>query len=151
MIYFAEICEVALKITADESMITGISFSEAENRSVGVPCPLIEKCVAELNEYFLKERSEFSIPFIASGTRFQMDVWREISRIPYGETRTYSDIAEALGNAKAVRAVGAACSKNPTVLLIPCHRVVGKNGSLTGFVGGIDLKRKLLNLEGGSF
>jgi methylated-DNA-[protein]-cysteine S-methyltransferase len=101
----------------------------------------------QLQEYFRGERRTFDLPLAPRGTEFQMDVWRALQRIPYGETRSYSGIAREIGRPAAVRAVGAANGANPIPIVIPCHRVVGSNGSLTGFGGGIETKRWLLALE----
>ena len=110
-------------------------------------CPTqIEK---QLCEYFDGTRKTFDLAIRPKGTPFQLAVWRELQTIPYGETRTYADIARAIGRAAAVRAVGAANGANPIPIVIPCHRVIGSNGSLTGFGGGIDMKRALLDFEAG--
>ena len=101
----------------------------------------------ELDEYFLGRRCKFTIPIRFSGTAFQEAVWKALQTIPYGETRSYGDIAKQIGNPKAARAVGSACNKNPLVLLVPCHRVIGKNGALTGFGCGLSRKAALLELE----
>lgn len=102
---------------------------------------------AELTEYLQGSRKSFSIPFIYHGTPFQLAVWNALCRIPYGQTKTYSDIAKQIGNAAAVRAVGAAIGANPILITVPCHRVIGKNGALVGYRGGMDMKTKLLQLE----
>jgi len=102
---------------------------------------------AQLDEYFRGERRTFDLPLAPRGTEFQLAVWRALQRIPYGATRSYSDIAREIGRPAAVRAVGAANGANPIPIVIPCHRVVGSNGSLTGFGGGIETKRWLLALE----
>lgn len=115
--------------------------------------PLIEdterlKPYAEqLIEYLEGKRTDFTIPSDCKGTEFQTEVWKALCRIPYGETRTYSDIARIINKPKAMRAVGAAIGKNPVMMIVPCHRVIGKNGSLTGFRGGMEMKRRLLELE----
>lgn len=101
----------------------------------------------QLLEYFGGERSTFELPLAARGTDFQLRVWNEVAEIPYGATRSYRQIAERLGDVGAVRAVGAANGRNPTPIVIPCHRVVGLNGSLTGYSGGVERKRALLALE----
>ena len=101
----------------------------------------------ELGEYFEGKRESFDVPLEADGTDFQRDVLGALQQIPYGETRTYGEIAEHLGKPKASRAVGAANGRNPIPILIPCHRVIGSDGSLTGFGGGIDTKEFLLSLE----
>lgn len=101
----------------------------------------------QLREYMDGERKSFSIPLNPNGTPFQKKVWNELLKIPYGEVRTYGEIAKAVGCPKGARAVGLACNKNPIIILIPCHRVVGKNGKLTGYACGIDVKEKFLSLE----
>lgn len=105
----------------------------------------------ELLEYMRGERKSFSIPLNPKGTEFQKKVWNELLKIPYGEVRTYGEIAGAVGCPKGARAVGLACNKNPIIILIPCHRVVGKNGKLTGYACGIDVKEKFLSLENAKF
>lgn len=101
----------------------------------------------EVVEYLEGKRRNFTLSLDLKGTPFQMKVWKELLKIPYGETRTYKDIAEAIGNPKAYRAVGNALNKNPVLIVVPCHRVIGSNGQLTGFGGGIELKAWLLKLE----
>jgi len=108
---------------------------------------LLRKVSAQLTEYFEGRRKEFDIPINPQGTEFQKKVWKTLCDIPYGETRTYGDIAVQIGNSKATRAVGGANNKNPIMLLIPCHRVIGADGSLTGFGCGLNVKECLLNLE----
>lgn len=110
---------------------------------------LLLKAKQELQEYFLGVRKSFDIMIKLIGTEFQRKVWNELLKIPYGETASYRDIASRVGNEKAVRAVGGAVHKNPLLIVVPCHRVIGKNGSLTGFACGIEVKEKLLNLENG--
>jgi methylated-DNA-[protein]-cysteine S-methyltransferase len=107
----------------------------------------IADVAAQLGEYFRGERRAFDLPLAPRGTEFQLACWRALQRIPYGETRSYSQIAREIGRPAAVRAVGAANGANPIPIVIPCHRVVGSNGSLTGFGGGIETKRWLLALE----
>ncbi|MDN4493416.1 methylated-DNA--[protein]-cysteine S-methyltransferase [Ureibacillus aquaedulcis] len=101
----------------------------------------------QLIEYFDGSRTQFTFNFDVRGTIFQMNVWKALSSIPYGSSFCYSDIANKIGNPNAVRAVGMAIGSNPVAIAIPCHRVLGKNGSLTGFSGGLDVKEKLLTLE----
>ena len=101
----------------------------------------------QLKEYFAGERKRFDLELEPEGTAFQLSVWAALLEIPYGETRSYLDIAEGIGNPKAVRAVGSANGNNPIALIIPCHRVIGSNGQLTGFGGGLDAKRYLLDHE----
>ena len=103
--------------------------------------------VKQLSEYFEGKRTRFELPLDVEGTEFQKSVWKELLRIPYGETRSYGDIAKALGKPAAARAVGMANHNNPVAIVIPCHRVVGQNGSLTGYAGGLHLKEQLLSIE----
>ncbi len=110
--------------------------------------PLLLKAQRQLLEYFQKERQTFDLPLAPQGTPFQRAVWEELRRIPYGATCTYGDIAARIGRPKAVRAVGQANHHNPLPIFIPCHRVIGKNGALTGYAGGLALKQALLELEG---
>lgn len=101
----------------------------------------------QLNEYFAGKRRNFELPVKGQGTAFQKAVWRELQEIPYGETRSYEDIAVAIGNKKAVRAIGQANGRNPIMIVVPCHRVIRKNGDISGFACGVEAKRYLLNLE----
>jgi methylated-DNA-[protein]-cysteine S-methyltransferase len=109
--------------------------------------PLVKETIKQMEEYTKGRRFEFDLPLEPSGTPFQMSVWAALRRIPYGETRSYKEIAIDIGNPKAYRAVGGANNKNPIFILIPCHRVIGADGSLVGFGGGLDLKVRLLYLE----
>jgi O-6-methylguanine DNA methyltransferase len=104
--------------------------------------------IAELREYFAARRREFTLPLDLRGTEFQLRCWRALAQIPYGETRTYADLARAVGSPKGFRAVGAANHDNPVPIVVPCHRVIGSNGTLCGFGGGLEMKRALLELEG---
>jgi O-6-methylguanine DNA methyltransferase len=104
--------------------------------------------ICELEEYFSGKRREFSFPLDLRGTDFQVACWRALLAIPYGETRTYADIARAIGKAKAFRAVGMANNRNPIAIVVPCHRVIASDGTLCGYGGGLDVKRRLLELEG---
>ena len=104
--------------------------------------------VGELQQYFAADRREFSFPLDLRGTRFQLGCWRALLAIPYGETRTYADIARAVGRPHGFRAVGMANNRNPIAIVVPCHRVIASDGTLCGYGGGLDVKRKLLELEG---
>jgi O-6-methylguanine DNA methyltransferase len=104
--------------------------------------------VQELQEYFAGQRREFTFPLDVRGTDFQVACWRALLKIPYGETRTYADIARAVGSPQGFRAVGMANNRNPIAIVVPCHRVIASDGTLCGYGGGLDLKRKLLELEG---
>jgi O-6-methylguanine DNA methyltransferase len=110
--------------------------------------PALSPYTRELDEYFRGERQTFSFPLDLRGTPFQLSCWRALLDIPYGETRTYADIARAVGRPKGFRAVGLANNRNPIAIVVPCHRVIASDGTLCGYGGGLDLKRKLLELEG---
>ena len=111
------------------------------------PTPLLEEAEEQLNEYFCHLRTEFDLPIAPRGTPFQQAVWDALDQIPYGETRTYGEIAAALGKPGAARAVGSACGKNPLWVVIPCHRVLAGDGSLGGYSYGSEVKQALLELE----
>jgi methylated-DNA-[protein]-cysteine S-methyltransferase len=104
--------------------------------------------VREVEEYFAGERRQFSFPLDLRGTNFQLACWRALLAIPYGETRTYGDIARAVGKPQGFRAVGMANNRNPVAIVVPCHRVIASDGTLCGYGGGLDVKRRLLELEG---
>lgn len=108
---------------------------------------LAELVYGQVTEYLQGRRSAFTFPLELRGTEFQKKVWQELCKIPYGKTRTYGEIAAAIGNPKAARAVGMANNKNPIIIAVPCHRVIGANGKLVGYAGGLDMKRDLLRLE----
>lgn len=112
-----------------------------------LPCPLTEKVFVQVLEYLAGQRKSFDFPYTLHGTPFQKKVWQALCDIPYGETRSYKQLAEVLGNPKACRAVGMANNRNPMMMVIPCHRVVGANGKLTGYAGGLEMKAALLALE----
>ena len=109
---------------------------------------LIKETYKQLGEYFDKKRKTFDLPLTLNGTDFQIKAWKALQKIPYGKTRTYGEMAAMIGNPKACRAVGNANNRNPIHIVIPCHRVIGSNGSLTGYAAGLDVKQKLLELEG---
>lgn len=111
--------------------------------------PLLSEGKRQVLEYLAGQRRVFDLPLAPRGTEFYRSVWQTLEEIPYGETRSYRDIAQAVGRPRAVRAVGQANHNNPIPIIIPCHRVVGANGSLTGYGGGLDLKERLLRLEAG--
>ena len=108
---------------------------------------LIKRMAEEIEEYFAGKRRSFDIPLSMSGTDFQRSVWKALQTIPFGETRSYKDIATQIGNPKACRAVGMANNKNPVAIVVPCHRVIGQDGSMTGYAGGISVKEYLLDVE----
>ena len=108
---------------------------------------LLKEAIKQLNEYLDGKRTLFDLPLEPKGTEFQKKVWNALKEIPFGETRSYGEIAKIIGNEKASRAVGMANNKNPIAIIVPCHRVIGANGKLVGYAGGLDLKEKLLKLE----
>lgn len=133
-----------MNLVCSDGAVTALSFGAgAETES----CTLLNEAKRQLEEYFAGKRKAFDLPLNPEGTEFQRRVWEQLRKIPFGETRSYGFIAEALGNPKACRAVGMANNKNPIAVIIPCHRVVGANGALTGYAGGLDKKEFLLNLE----
>lgn len=135
------------KFSYRENYITGIARCNALAEDRGEPSALTDVASCQLNEYFSGKRQKFDFPFLAEGTVFQQKVWRVLQDIPYGETRSYKDIATIIGNPKASRAVGMANNKNPLAILIPCHRVIGAKGKLVGYAAGLELKRELLEKE----
>ena len=112
------------------------------------PTPLIKDAMHQLDEYFSGQRREFNIPIKPSGTQYMKSIWNQLVKIPYGSTLSYSQVAELTGNKKGARSAGMACGRNPILILIPCHRVIGADGSLTGFACGLNTKIALLRLEG---
>ena len=109
--------------------------------------PVMKTAKLQLNEYFAKRRRTFSLPLVLDGTDFQIKAWEQLLKIPYGQTISYSEQSEKLGDIKKVRAIGTANGRNPIAIIVPCHRVIGKNGSLTGYRGGLEIKKYLLDLE----
>lgn len=142
-----------LVLEAGETGITRVEKVEKvqETRLTlpGAPGELVLACAGELSEYFAGKRTFFDLPLAPEGTPFQKRVWKALCSIPYGETRTYGEIAEMIGSPKAARAVGMANHNNPVMILIPCHRVIGADGSLTGYACGVEVKKRLLALEKG--
>lgn len=136
-----------LKIEGEENAITGLYFVENEFESIVAPSNEMEKCRMQLDEYFSGKRKEFNLNLNPKGTAFQLKVWSALQTVPYGKTQTYGYIAKAINNPKAVRAVGGANNRNPISIIIPCHRIIGKNGKLVGYGGGLEVKEYLLNLE----
>ncbi|MCR4416355.1 MAG: methylated-DNA--[protein]-cysteine S-methyltransferase [Ignavibacteria bacterium] len=138
-----------LKISADEKGITGIDFVKKEDKSIqDSSSKIIQDCIKQLDEYFQGRRKSFDLKLNPAGTEFQRRVWKELLKIPYGKTLSYGDISKRIKNKSAVRAVGQAIGKNPISIVIPCHRVIGSDGSLTGYASGLWRKKWLLKLEG---
>ena len=141
--------KVNLGICEENGFITNIFFEgdTRNNTACEEETALIKRAADQLDEYFAGKRDCFDFPILPAGTAFQKRVWDAVSAIPYGETRTYKEIAGQAGNSKASRAAGMANNRNPIVIVIPCHRVIGHNGSLVGYGGGLELKEYLLGLE----
>lgn len=144
-----------LVLTGDGTSLTGCFFTG--HRHQDDPAAGLERddeaftvVVAQLDEYFAGERTAFDVPLAPTGTEFQLRVWEALRTIPYGTTCSYADIARGIGAGNGFRAVGLANGRNPISIIVPCHRVIGANGSLTGYGGGIERKRFLLDLESGS-
>lgn len=138
-----------IEVVCTESGISEINFVEKKKGPETTDPPAsLSQCVAQLKEYFEGNRRKFTVQLdLSRGTEFYREVWRLVAAIPYGRTRCYSDIAETLGRPQASRAVGMANGRNPLPIIIPCHRVIGKDGSLTGYAYGLDVKEALLAIE----
>ena len=136
-----------LTVASTDKGIASIRFGASVPKGVSDDESASRETVQQLSEYFEGKRTDFDLPLDFDGTAFQKAVWNELMRIPYGETRSYADIAKAIGRPGAARAVGMANHDNPIAVVIPCHRVVGKDGSLTGYAGGLHLKAQLLSIE----
>lgn len=136
-----------IEVSADDECVTAIRFVDKMDFDKTAN-DVTDETIKQLIEYFTGKRKQFDVQIRLDGTEFQKNVWKAILEIPYGKTATYGDIAERLGNAKAVRAVGSAIGKNPICIIIPCHRVIGKDGAVTGYAWGTDKKKRLLGLEG---
>lgn len=150
-IYYYDFPIGRLGIAEDGQGITDIFLQKEKSRQnenfTEYETALIKKAKIQLDEYFTGRRREFSLPLSLHGTEFQIKDWEALLTIPYGETRSYKDIAVQLNNPKACRAVGMANNRNPVLIVVPCHRVIGSNGKLVGYGAGLDVKEKLLNLE----
>lgn len=135
-----------LEIVCSEDRLISIMFVDKETQPNDSNL-MLKKIITQLEQYFNGSRREFNIKISFEGTEFQKQVWNQLLNIPYGETTSYKDVAEKIENAKAVRAVGNANNKNKIPIIVPCHRVIGSNGKLTGYAGGLDKKQWLLNHE----
>ena len=144
-IYHAPVGE--LVITYQDGAVIALKRADATALPEDAPNALTEVVCRQLDEYFAGTRTTFDFPLRLQGTAFQEKVWAALRDIPYGETRSYQQIAQAIGQPKACRAVGMANHRNPIYIVVPCHRVVGANGALTGYGGGLDMKKALLALE----
>lgn len=148
--YFKTFLQTAvhlLKIESDERAIKAISFVKELEESSDIQPEILQQAKEQLRKYFEGNLKEFSLNLDPDGTDFQKKVWALLYKIPYGKTWTYADMANKLGDPKVIRAAASANGKNPVAIIIPCHRVIGTNGSLTGYAGGLENKRYLLDLE----
>ncbi len=148
-IYFYELDIGKIAIKERDGKITNLYF-ETDKLSDDIELketPILKKAAEQLKSYFAGELVEFDLALAPEGTPFMQEVWKRLCEIPYGETASYKDIAIKVGSPKAYRAIGLANNRNPIPILIPCHRVIGSDGSLVGYRGGLDLKTKLINLE----
>jgi len=136
-----------LMLVEEDGALTEVRFGKCCENITLCDTPLLKKAVQELNEYFSGQRKTFTVPLNPKGTPFQQRCWNALLQIPYGETRTYGQQAAMIGNPKACRAVGMGNHRNPLPVFIPCHRVVGANGTLTGYAGGLHIKETLLQIE----
>lgn len=135
-----------IKIQASQIALTHIQFASTIGLAEQTNAITQETC-NQLNAYLAGKLQHFDLPLAPAGTKFQQQVWHQLLTVPYGTTQTYGDIAHGIKNAKAVRAVGAANGRNPIAIVIPCHRIIGSNGKLTGYAWGTDIKARLLSLE----
>lgn len=137
-----------ITIVCNDDAVLTVDFGDPNtNGAEKKETPLLQRAKQQLIEYMEGERNSFDLPLDPKGTEFQKKVWQALRKIPYGETRSYKEVAVSLGNPGACRAVGMANNKNPIPIFIPCHRVIGADGSLVGYGGGLDIKVHLLNLE----
>ena len=137
---------ISLYLVATETHLINIQFTQPQ-KALLQTTELLSMATIQLDEYFQGKRTTFSLPFKLTGTPFQLAVWKELQNIPYGKTTSYKEIAQKINKPKACRAVGMANNKNPLPIVIPCHRVIGSNGKLIGYAGGLNLKNYLLELE----
>lgn len=148
MVYFCkyQFENISLYLVATETHLINIQFTQPQ-KALLQTTELLSMATIQLDEYFQGKRTTFSLPFKLTGTPFQLAVWKELQNIPYGKTISYKEIAQKINKPKAYRAVGMANNKNPLPIIIPCHRVIGSNGKLIGYAGGLKLKNYLLELE----
>lgn len=148
MFYFCkyQFENISLYLVATETHLINIQFTQPQ-KALLQTTELLSMATIQLDEYFQGKLTTFSLPFKLTGTPFQLAVWKELQNIPYGKTTSYKEIAQKINKPKAYRAVGMANNKNPLPIIIPCHRVIGSNGKLIGYAGGLKLKNYLLELE----
>ena len=135
------------KIIGDEDGVVSVTILNSEEKITDIIPDLLEDCVIQLNEYFEGTRTKFDLKLNPEGTDFQKKVWKQLEQIPYGKTMSYLELSKQLGDVKAIRAVANANGKNPLWIIVPCHRVIGSDGSLTGYAGGLNRKKWLLDHE----
>ncbi|MDG4822150.1 methylated-DNA--[protein]-cysteine S-methyltransferase [Asanoa sp. WMMD1127] len=139
-----------LSLAADEAGLCGLRFGTVTEVEFAPPAGVLAVAATQLSAYFAGELTDFDLPLsVRRGSEFERAVWHRMTTIPYGETETYGEVAAAVGDPEAARAVGVACNRNPIAVVVPCHRIVGAGGKLVGFGGGLPAKRFLLDLEGG--
>jgi methylated-DNA-[protein]-cysteine S-methyltransferase len=150
-----KLSDIFFKIFVTKKGVSGIHLNDKKNNpkiseaiTLQPDDPYLFNIYSQLEEYFSRERKKFDIPLDISGTDFQLSVWKELAKIPYGKVLSYKEIARRVGGDKYIRAVGRANSQNPVPIVIPCHRVIETNGKIGGYSGGIEIKEKLLELEG---
>ena len=136
-----------ISIEDNGKALTQINFEGASGETCGEETIITEMALRQLEEFFAGKRKVFALPLSPEGTEFMQKVWQALASIPYGEVRTYGDVAKQIGAPKAYRAVGMACNRNPLPIIVPCHRVIGANGRLVGYAGGLETKATLLALE----
>lgn len=151
--YFMDSPLGRIKMVACDNFLTEVEFVEDDaslfqNHEPTALTPLLEACRQQLEAYFSGSLKEFTLPLKPAGTDFQQEVWQALQEIPYGKTISYLTLSKRLGNVKAIRAVGRANGQNPLAIMVPCHRVIGSDGSLTGYAGGLWRKKRLLQHEG---
>ena len=147
--YYIDLPIGKIKISGTDQFIAAAEFRDtAEPDFTGEIPPLLKECAAQLLGYSVGSRTEFNLPIQQAGTDFQQKVWNELTKIPYGKTISYHELAKRLGDEKVIRAAGTANGKNNLAIIVPCHRVIGSDGSLTGYAGGLFRKEWLLRLEG---
>jgi methylated-DNA-[protein]-cysteine S-methyltransferase len=141
-------------LTADEKHLTGVYYADSkhvppieDDWQADPGHPVLKEAVKQIEEFLAGKRKDFSIDLVSTGTPFQREVWKQIARIPFGQTISYAELAKRAGNPTAIRAAGAATGANPLSIVVPCHRVVGKNGAITGYAGGTNRKVTLLEIE----
>ncbi|MCX6062912.1 MAG: methylated-DNA--[protein]-cysteine S-methyltransferase [Caldiserica bacterium] len=137
----------AVEVTGTEQGIVSVAFVESIDTEASCRTKAVQRCITELSQYFGGRRTRFSVPLSPEGTEFRLLVWKALKKVPFGRTASYSKIARAIGRPRSARPVGGAVGHNPIAIIVPCHRVIGSDGSLTGYAGGLDRKRWLLEHE----